>query len=78
MCFQGRYRTEDKSERKESDRQLDIYELMAFGLKVGISMKDYDDMDFPLLVNLLDASLPKQKDKPKYREATQEDIDFFT
>ena len=78
MCFQGRYRTEDKSEHKESDRQLDIYELMAFGLKVGISMKDYDDMDFPLLVNLLDASLPKQKDKPKYREATQEDIDFFT
>ena len=78
MCFQGRYRTEDKAERKESDRQLDIYELMAFGLKVGISMKDYDDMDFPLLVNLLDASLPKQKDKPKYREATQEDIDFFT
>ena len=78
MCFQGRYRTEDKAEHKDSDRQLDIYELMSFGLKVGISMKDYDDMDFPLLVNLLDASLPKQKDKPKYREATQEDIDFFT
>lgn len=41
-------------------------------------MDDYNNMDYPLLVNLIDASLPKKEEKPKYRMATQEDIDMIT
>lgn len=51
---------------------------MVIGLKLGIKLNDYNNMDYPLLVNLIDASLPKEVKKPKYRTATQEDIDMIT
>lgn len=80
MCFQGKYTNENKEDKKEEqDRELNIYELMAMALRLGIRMDDFSDMDFPLLVNLLDASIPKQEKKQtKYKEATQEDIEFYT
>ena len=49
---------------------------MVMGLRTGIRLDDFNNMDYPLLVNLLDASIPKPK--PKYRKATQEDIDMIT
>ncbi len=78
VCFQGKYRNETKKSNETKDTEIDIYELMVLGLKVGIKMDDYNNMDYPLLVNLIDASLPKKEEKPKYRMATQEDIDMIT
>ena len=49
---------------------------MVMALRLGIRMNDFANMDYPLLVNLLDASIPKPK--PKYRKATQKDIDMIT
>lgn len=40
-------------------------------------MDDYHDMDFVMLINMLDCSFPKKEQKPKYRKATQKDIDMI-
>lgn len=82
VCFQGKFRNskEDEEKSKTSQDEIDIYELMVIGLKIGIRMDDYNNMDFPMLFNLLDASIPKrvEETKPKYRMATQKDIDMIT
>lgn len=46
------------------------------GLKLGLTIQDMGEMDFVYLINLLDASMPTQK--PRYRKATQKDIDMIT
>ena len=50
--------------------------LISMGLKLGVTLDNMKDMDFVYLINLLDASLPQTK--PKYRKATQKDIDLIT
>ena len=76
MCFLGHYQNETNVESTPTDFEINVYELMVMGLKIGIRYEEYRDMDFVTLLNLLDASMPKKK--PKYRTATQKDIDAIT
>lgn len=76
VCFVGKYRTEPQNNNNnDEEEKFDIYEVMVMGLRIGIRLDDFNDMDYPMLINLVDASLPKKIEKPKYRLATQEDID---
>ena len=53
--------------------------LIANAIRSGIRYEELHDMDFVLLINILDAMLPKKAEpKPKYRQATQKDIDWLT
>lgn len=81
-CFQGKYRKTIDENKKDgnSEEDIDIYELMVIGLRLGLRMNDFDNMDYPMLANLIDASIPKkaeEEEKPKYRIATQKDIDMI-
>ena len=51
--------------------------LIASALKIGIRYEELYDMGFVALINILDAAAPKKQTKPKYREATQKDIDMI-
>lgn len=83
LCFHGKYKYEhDKEEKKKQsqDDEFDIYDLILSGMRVGIAYDDFHDMDYVTLINILETyyrSISKQKNKSKYREATQQDIDMI-
>lgn len=80
LCFQGKYRTEPSEDEirksKGKDLDLDVYMLIGSALRAGLRLSDLEDMGFVMLINILDPMMPKPK--PKYRKATQEDIDMIT
>ena len=45
---------------------------------MNLKYVDLHDMGFVELINILDAMLPKKVSKPKYRTATQDDINMIT
>lgn len=81
VCFVGKYRTEPQTKKNNTndEEQFDIYEVMVMALKIGIRLDDFNNMDYPMLINLIDASIPKVQKEPKqrYRMATQQDIDMI-
>lgn len=66
----------ERQQSKDKEFDIDIYGLMAAGLKIGLRYEDYGKMDYVTLINLLDASLPPKKEP--YKKATQKDIDMIT
>lgn len=44
-------------------------------MRMGFRYSELHDMDFVGIINILESMLPKPK--PKYREATQKDIDWL-
>ena len=83
-CFHGKYKREIPEEErvKDPDFDIDIYQLLASGIKFGLNFTDFYELDFVTLINLLEVYSPDaQKNKDpmhKYRKATQKDIDLIT
>ena len=46
-------------------------------MRMGFRYSELHDMDFVGIINILESILPKKTEKPKYREATQKDIDWL-
>ena len=77
LCFHGHYQREPSEaevvRNRNKDIEIDVYEMIALGLKIGLRMEDMGNMDFVFLINLLDTIMPK-----KVRKPTQADIDMIT
>jgi len=72
-CFKGTYLESDSTDKKTDDVELNVFELMVMGLKLGISYTDFYEMNLVTLINILTTAY-----KPKKRKPTQEEIDLIT
>jgi len=76
MKNEEKYKAKAKTDQ---DLDIDVYSLIATGLKVGLRLNDFYELDFVTLINILDSFYESNNHrKPKYREATQQDIDMIT
>lgn len=67
--FQGNYK---KIKTSSSDKELDIYEVVALAKRLNISLEDMKEMSYVSLINILLSSVEEDE-----KDATQSDIDAF-
>lgn len=71
MCFVGHYRNKS-NENNDKKTDVDVYDIIAIALKLGIRYQDLGLMSYTTLANITDAYLPKKK------VPTQAQIDLIT
>lgn len=68
LPFLGEYKELPNS--KESDEEVDEFEILALAKRLGISTEEMKDMSFVSLVNILVSSIDSNNDKT----GTEEDV----
>lgn len=62
----------NKEETSGTGKSIDVYDLLAMSLRIGIRLEDWKDMSFVGLANVLYSSMPKEQNT-----ARQKDIDML-
>ena len=72
LPFVEEFKNKEETTSNSKGKGIDVYDLLAMSLKIGIRLEDWKDMSFVGLANVLYSSMPKDKEK-----AQQKDIDML-